>query len=177
MGRGCGSAALIRASSRHTKAVYNVRSTLNFSRTLPICSLSAFAGWRSNMALLTWNSKYSVGVEAMDKQHTMLFTMINDLHAAMSKGQAQSITGALHRQAGEVRPRTLYGGRSDDGLHALPRPCQAPRPASRSDAESGRIRGPLCARRRRPERDNCSIFCATGSPTISRRSTTDTRPG
>jgi len=47
------------------------------------------------MPLLTWNSKYSVGVEAMDKQHTMLFTMINDLHAAMSKGHAQSITGAL----------------------------------------------------------------------------------
>jgi len=47
------------------------------------------------MPLLTWNSKYSVGVEAMDKQHTMLFTMINDLHAAMSTGQAQSITGAL----------------------------------------------------------------------------------
>jgi hemerythrin-like metal-binding protein len=57
--------------------------------------MSAYAGWRSEMPLLTWSSKYSVGVEAMDKQHTILFTMINDLHAAMTKGQAQSITRDL----------------------------------------------------------------------------------
>jgi hemerythrin len=47
------------------------------------------------MALFTWNSKYSVGVEAMDKQHIMLFTMINDLHSAMTKGQAQAFTRDL----------------------------------------------------------------------------------
>lgn len=47
------------------------------------------------MALLTWNSKYSVGVKPMDSQHTVLFGLLNDLHAAMMKGQAQSLTGPL----------------------------------------------------------------------------------
>ena len=47
------------------------------------------------MALLTWNSKYSVGVKTLDSQHTILFGLLNDLHAAMMKGQAQSLTGPL----------------------------------------------------------------------------------
>ena len=44
------------------------------------------------MALLTWDGKYSVGVKPMDSQHTVLFGLLNDLHAAMMKGQAQSLT-------------------------------------------------------------------------------------
>jgi hemerythrin-like metal-binding protein len=47
------------------------------------------------MALLTWSSKYSVGVQSMDSQHTVLFGILNDLHAAMMKGQAQNMTGSL----------------------------------------------------------------------------------
>jgi hemerythrin-like metal-binding protein len=47
------------------------------------------------MALLTWNKTYSVGVQKIDSQHTILFTILNDLHAAMMKGQAQSMTGTL----------------------------------------------------------------------------------
>jgi hemerythrin-like metal-binding protein len=47
------------------------------------------------MALLTWNSRYSVGVEAMDNQHTVLFGLLNDLHAAMMRGQARILTGPL----------------------------------------------------------------------------------
>ena len=50
------------------------------------------------MALLTWNSKYSVGVKALDSQHTVLFGILNDLHAAMMKGDAQSLTGPLLRK-------------------------------------------------------------------------------
>jgi len=50
------------------------------------------------MALLSWNSKYSVGVKTMDGQHTILFGLLNDLHAAMLKGQAQSLTGPLLRR-------------------------------------------------------------------------------
>jgi hemerythrin len=50
------------------------------------------------MALLTWNSKYSVGVKALDSQHTVLFDILNDLHAAMMKGQAQSLTGPMLRK-------------------------------------------------------------------------------
>ena len=50
------------------------------------------------MALLTWNSRYSVGVKTLDSQHTVLFGLLNDLHAAMLKGQAQSLTGSLLRK-------------------------------------------------------------------------------
>jgi hemerythrin-like metal-binding protein len=47
------------------------------------------------MALMTWNKSFSVGVQKIDSQHTVLFTILNDLHAAMMKGQAQSLTGPL----------------------------------------------------------------------------------
>jgi hemerythrin len=47
------------------------------------------------MPLMTWNDRYSVGVKAIDGQHSVLFDIINELHAAMLKGQAQSVTGPL----------------------------------------------------------------------------------
>jgi hemerythrin len=47
------------------------------------------------MPLLAWSSKYSVGVEEMDRQHRVLFNMLNDLHSAMMSGKAQSMTGDL----------------------------------------------------------------------------------
>ena len=50
------------------------------------------------MALLTWSGKYSVGVQSMDSQHTVLFGILNDLHAAMMNGHAQSASGALLRK-------------------------------------------------------------------------------
>ena len=50
------------------------------------------------MAFLTWNSRYSVGVKTLDGQHTTLIDILNDLYAAMMKGQAQSLTGPLLRK-------------------------------------------------------------------------------
>jgi hemerythrin len=47
------------------------------------------------MPLVTWSDKLSVGVKAIDEQHTVLFDTINDLHAAMMKGQARTIVGEL----------------------------------------------------------------------------------
>jgi len=47
------------------------------------------------MALLTWSSKYSVGVQRMDEQHTVLFGMLNDLHESMMKGQTKQTVGPL----------------------------------------------------------------------------------
>jgi len=48
------------------------------------------------MALLAWDSsKYSVGVKSIDAQHSVLFGLINDLHAAMVSGQGQRIAGPL----------------------------------------------------------------------------------
>ncbi len=50
------------------------------------------------MALLKWSNKFSVGVKALDHQHTGLFDILNDLHDAMMKGQAQTQTGPLLRK-------------------------------------------------------------------------------
>lgn len=47
------------------------------------------------MALLNWNSSYSVGVKTIDGQHTKLFEMINDLHGAMMSGKTNEVTGKL----------------------------------------------------------------------------------
>ncbi|MGA2890183.1 MAG: bacteriohemerythrin [Terracidiphilus sp.] len=47
------------------------------------------------MPLLTWSSKYSVGVKALDDQHASFIAILNELHAAMLKGQAQDITGPM----------------------------------------------------------------------------------
>ena len=47
------------------------------------------------MALLRWSKKYSVGVQAMDDQHIALVRILNQLHSAIMKGQAQSATGKL----------------------------------------------------------------------------------
>jgi hemerythrin len=50
------------------------------------------------MALMTWSKSYSVGVQIIDSQHTVLFDILNDLHSAMMTGQAQSLTGPLLRK-------------------------------------------------------------------------------
>ena len=47
------------------------------------------------MALMRWESRYSVGVKSVDGQHSVLFGLVNDLHAAMLKGRAQTLTGPL----------------------------------------------------------------------------------
>ena len=49
------------------------------------------------MALLTWNDKLSVGIQSVDDQHMILFESLNDLHAAMMKGNAQAVTKTLLR--------------------------------------------------------------------------------
>jgi hemerythrin len=47
------------------------------------------------MALVTWTDSLSVGVKSIDNQHTVLFSTINDLHAAMMKGQGRAKVGEL----------------------------------------------------------------------------------
>ena len=49
------------------------------------------------MALLTWNDKLSVGIQSIDEQHMVLVESLNDLHAAMMKGNAQTVTKTLLR--------------------------------------------------------------------------------
>jgi hemerythrin len=50
------------------------------------------------MALMTWSSKYSVGVEALDNQHKTLMKVLNELHAASMRGKAGEVAGPLLRQ-------------------------------------------------------------------------------
>ena len=50
------------------------------------------------MALLTWNRSYSVGVLKIDSQHTLLFDILNDLHAALLKDNAQRQASPLLHQ-------------------------------------------------------------------------------
>jgi hemerythrin-like metal-binding protein len=47
------------------------------------------------MTLVAWSDKYSVGVDAADSQHFVLFEILNDLHAAMMRGEGQAVTGPL----------------------------------------------------------------------------------
>jgi hemerythrin len=49
------------------------------------------------MALLSWNSTYSVGVASIDAQHMSLFDSLNELHGAMLHGKAKAVTGSLLR--------------------------------------------------------------------------------
>lgn len=50
------------------------------------------------MALMIWNSRYSVGIEALDNQHKALLSLLNEFHAASMKGKAQEVAGALMLQ-------------------------------------------------------------------------------
>ena len=47
------------------------------------------------MSLLTWNDSFSVGVKTIDQQHSGLFAIVNELHAAMMTGKAKNVLGAL----------------------------------------------------------------------------------
>lgn len=47
------------------------------------------------MALVTWDNTYSVGIKLVDEQHAGLFDSLNELHAAMLKGQEKAVTGRL----------------------------------------------------------------------------------
>jgi len=47
------------------------------------------------MAFLVWTEKFSVGIKKIDDQHMVLVETLNQLHAAMMKGQAQTVTGSL----------------------------------------------------------------------------------
>jgi hemerythrin len=50
------------------------------------------------MALMTWSSKYSVGVEALDNQHKALVRVLNEFHAASMRGKVQEVADPLIRQ-------------------------------------------------------------------------------
>jgi len=50
------------------------------------------------MALLRWTKEYSVGVNALDRQHRAFLGNLNRLHAAMLRGRGKTVTGPLLRE-------------------------------------------------------------------------------
>jgi hemerythrin len=58
-------------------------------------SITGISRLEKPMAFMTWNDKLSVGVETLDAQHTVLIETVNDLHAAMMKGQARAVAGDI----------------------------------------------------------------------------------
>jgi len=47
------------------------------------------------MAFMNWNDKLSVGVETLDNQHKVLIETLNELQAAMMKGQARAVAAKI----------------------------------------------------------------------------------
>ncbi|MGA2457536.1 MAG: hemerythrin domain-containing protein [Terriglobales bacterium] len=47
------------------------------------------------MALVTWDTSYSVSVKSCDAEHQKLFDLINQLHEAMRLGQGRAIVGPV----------------------------------------------------------------------------------
>ena len=45
--------------------------------------------------LITWNSRYSVGIARIDAQHQRLVELINELHAAMLAGAGRQVVGKI----------------------------------------------------------------------------------
>ena len=50
------------------------------------------------MAVIEWNSTYSVGIEKIDQQHKQLFEMLNRLHEAMGSGKGSQAVAAVLEQ-------------------------------------------------------------------------------
>lgn len=46
------------------------------------------------MALITWGTKYSVGIPSIDEQHKKLVDIVNDLNDAMKMGKSKEVLNA-----------------------------------------------------------------------------------
>ena len=65
------------------------------------------------MALLTWDSKYSVNIGEIDAQHRKLFDLVNNLHDAMKSGQGKNVMGKI---LSELVDYTVYHFRTEEDL-------------------------------------------------------------
>lgn len=45
--------------------------------------------------LIQWNPQYSVGIKHLDEEHKQLVDTLNELHAAMRSGKANSVMGPI----------------------------------------------------------------------------------
>lgn len=47
------------------------------------------------MALINWDSSFSLGIQEIDRQHQKLVNMINELNDAMSQGKSKEVLGKI----------------------------------------------------------------------------------
>lgn len=79
------------------------------------------------MSIMIWNEDYSVGVDSLDNDHIILFSLINYLNDARLEGQETKIVGKLldtlvqyavgHFQREETRMRKAGYGEDAFNLH------------------------------------------------------------
>jgi len=50
------------------------------------------------MALMQWEERYSVHIASIDEQHKKLFSLINQLHEAMSHGKANDVMQSVLKE-------------------------------------------------------------------------------
>ena len=48
-----------------------------------------------------WSDDYNIGVESLDRQHRMLFTLANNFEAALNEGRGASVYDVLLRTLGQ----------------------------------------------------------------------------
>ncbi len=57
------------------------------------------------MGFMSWDERFSVGILSIDGEHKVLFGILNDLHDAMKRAQAQTVTGPLLHKLAEYTKR------------------------------------------------------------------------
>jgi len=65
------------------------------------------------MQFLTWNDRFSVGVQKMDSQHKKLMDLINMLHTAISGGRGAEVVGTV---LSELTDYTKYHFKAEEEL-------------------------------------------------------------
>ena len=65
------------------------------------------------MALVTWQSHYSVNIKEIDKQHQQLVNIMNDLHDGMKQGKGKEV---LSNVLDELINYTAFHFKSEEAL-------------------------------------------------------------
>lgn len=76
------------------------------------------------MALFSWNSKMSVGVNRIDKEHQGLVDLINQLHDKMLEGKAKDVLASIMKELAEYTHTHFAYEESLFKMHGYPESAQ-----------------------------------------------------
>lgn len=62
--------------------------------------------------MMTWTDALSVNIKEIDDQHKKLVNMVNQLHAAMLKGEGKTVVGPI---LAELTANTVYHFSIEEG--------------------------------------------------------------